>query len=272
MAADITDKITHVALDTLTTLASPGHTNGSTSALHVADISAWPTADAVFFGIDVVGSDGKRVANTYTEWKGVISGGTITDIELINGSDQDYAAGPNTRVYMLITAAWANSIVDALTAEHSKTGTHGDVTATAVTVSGAVTAQKLNPTGAVFLDGTSDATFRHVPTSAEASAGYFTAAFPHGLGYTPWVSKAQVVDVTGAKHPMPWLHTASNDHFGSGSAVKPPDLWIEIESIDSTNINIVATWAAISGLSIVAANETAPGFQFQFYCEPQPSV
>jgi hypothetical protein len=117
MTPNANDQFTFVAVGTKTTLASPGYSEGDDS-LNCVDLSKWTIASdksAVFFGIDRVDDTGTRIPGTYTEWKGVVADNTIGSLQLQDGFvDQDYAAGTNTRVFMLITQSWANSIVTGL--------------------------------------------------------------------------------------------------------------------------------------------------------------
>jgi len=132
MSASTTDKITHIAVGTLTELAAPGYTVGDTS-INGLDLSTWPTADGVFFGMDIVDSSGVRVDGSYTEKFGIVSGNTIGSLQHISGPDQDYPAGSTTRMMVLLTGAWANALVDALQTEHDKEGGHADINPTSVT-------------------------------------------------------------------------------------------------------------------------------------------
>lgn len=124
MTPDIDDKVTYVAFGTKTELVAPGYTEGQGS-INANDLSEWPGADtALFFAMDRVDSAGDRINGTYTEWKAIKSGGSLGSMELVGGVDQDYPAGSTTRVYMVLTAAWANSMADAILVEHNKDGTH----------------------------------------------------------------------------------------------------------------------------------------------------
>lgn len=156
MSAETTDKLTYVALGTLTQLASPGYTIGDGS-INCNDLSAWNTETLAIFGIDQVNALGVRIPGTYTEHSGIISGNTIGSLQLLGGNDQNYTAGATTRVYQLITAAWADALIDGLLLEHNANGTHnfpdGSVPTaslasdagivTAMVVDGAITPAKL---------------------------------------------------------------------------------------------------------------------------------
>lgn len=128
MAADISDLLTPVALGTKTELAAP-FTDGD-SSMTCEDLSAWAAIaaeSAVYFGVDRVELDNEgklvRVDNSYTEWKGIVSGDTIGSLELIAGDAQDYPAGSGARVVMIITSAWANAIIQALLLTLNRDGT-----------------------------------------------------------------------------------------------------------------------------------------------------
>jgi hypothetical protein len=174
MSADINDLITHVKLSTKTELAAPGYNTGD-SSITCNDLSAWNTDDAVYFGIDQVNSLGVRIAGTYTEWKGIVSGSTIGSLDLINGNDQNYPAGSTTRVYQLITAAWADAIVDALlTKVLNKDGSIQDnAIATTNIADSAITTAKIADTGVstakVADNAVTNAKLEITPNSADAN-------------------------------------------------------------------------------------------------------
>jgi len=119
MSAANTDKILKVGKPgTATTLSSPGHTSGGTS-ITVGSTTNWPTDTGVAFAIDraeLVAGEEAQIPGTYTEWIGVVSGATtITDM-VISGdspnSDQNYASGSLTRVYIPVSATRENKLVE----------------------------------------------------------------------------------------------------------------------------------------------------------------
>lgn len=122
MPANINDKITEVGqTGTLIGLTAPKAL--SASSIDVDPPTNWPTATAVFFAMRRVDDDGNLVPNTYTEWKGVISSNSITQLLLLSGSDQEYPADSTTQVYIGIIPAWANAIVEALLVSLNQNGT-----------------------------------------------------------------------------------------------------------------------------------------------------
>ncbi len=127
MSAAATDYLTHVGSPgTATTLSAPGHTIAGTS-LTVASTSNWPTDTGAIFAIDVVTLvDGAetRTPGTYTEWEGVVASSTsITGLVLRTGTDQNYPAGSTTRVYIPVSSARENRLVDGLLVSHNQNGT-----------------------------------------------------------------------------------------------------------------------------------------------------
>lgn len=139
MAASINDMLTKVGTPgTATSLQSPGKAIGATS-INIGSAANWPTDTAVFFAMRVIDpskvsatNPSGLVAGTYTEWKGVISGTTITNLTLQYGSDQVYTAGTNTQVFIPVASGRENSIVTWGLTQHKQDGTHGAVTATSV--------------------------------------------------------------------------------------------------------------------------------------------
>jgi hypothetical protein len=136
MVALSTDGFTKVGVGTATTLAAPGHTIGSTT-INVVSTSNWPTDTGVIFAMDattLVNGVETRTAGTYTEWEGVVTGATtIGSLILREGTDQNYAAGTATRVYIPVASSQVNRQVDTLLAEHKQSGEHSDVNADSVT-------------------------------------------------------------------------------------------------------------------------------------------
>lgn len=166
MPPNINDKITHVALGTRTYLASPGYTIGD-DIINCNDLSEWEGINsAVIFAMDVVGQDGKRVEGTYTEWKGILDENSIGSLEQLEGIPQDYQPGENTRVYVGLTASWANELATALEQEHNRDGTHSDVTADSVTTP-ILNVEKIVYTGSETQQG-----WDPVGTTPVVSSGY----------------------------------------------------------------------------------------------------
>lgn len=135
MAASANDLIKKVGASTVTTLAAPGKALSATS-ITVGSTTNWPTDTGVTFAIRVVDADGALVAGTYTEWKGTVTSGTTIAFNATPeyGSDQVYAAGSTTQVFIPLSSSAHNDLVDALIAEHDQLdGTHTDITATSIT-------------------------------------------------------------------------------------------------------------------------------------------
>lgn len=139
MAASANDMLQKVGVaGTLTSLSAPGHSISGTT-ITVGSTTNWPTDTGVTFAIRQVDSSGVLVAGTYTEWRGVVSGSTLTGMVLAYGTDQVYPAGSTTQVYIPVSAYSHNRMIDALTAEHSQLdGTHTDITADSVASAGPV--------------------------------------------------------------------------------------------------------------------------------------
>lgn len=130
MPAANTDYFTKIAdPGNATTLAAPGHSIGGTT-INVDSTALMPTTTGIFFAIDsttLVNGVETRTAGTYTVWEGTVASATsISNMVLKYGTDQNYAAGASTRVYVLPTAARENRLVDGLLVSHDQDGTHND--------------------------------------------------------------------------------------------------------------------------------------------------
>ncbi len=125
MAASANDLLIKTGEGTATTLSSPGYTIGNTS-ITVVSTTNWPTDTGVIFSIDtaeIVNGDQVQVAGTYCEFEGVVSGATsITNVSLVSGTPQNYAAGALTRVYITLSSEVQNRMVDGLLVSHTQTG------------------------------------------------------------------------------------------------------------------------------------------------------
>lgn len=115
MSASLTDQLMQVAAaGTLTTLAAPGKALAAGS-INIANPAGWPTTTGFIVAIRQVDSSGKLVAGTYTEWIGTLSGSTITlNTTPVYGSDQVYAAGSTTQVFIPLSSYGHNLLITAL--------------------------------------------------------------------------------------------------------------------------------------------------------------
>lgn len=124
MAAAATDYFQKVAMSTATTLSSPGYTTGATS-INVGSTSNWPTDTGITFAIDEIDSAGLRVSGSYNVFRGTVNTATqITNITYVGGdANRNYSAGATTRVYILVSYAQMNRMIDGLLVAHDQDGT-----------------------------------------------------------------------------------------------------------------------------------------------------
>lgn len=124
MPAAITDKFTEATNGTrpvpttLTAIKAVGAASISCGAL-----TGWPTATAVHFIIYTTDVSGNKVAGSQTDWKGIVSGTSITNLTLKAGTDNGYSVG--AIVEAAPTAAWADDLTEGILVEHEQDGTHG---------------------------------------------------------------------------------------------------------------------------------------------------
>lgn len=123
MAANATDKFKKVGASTVTTLAAPGKALAATS-ITVGSTTNYPTDTGVTVSIRVVDSNGELDPGTYTEWRGTVTSATTIAIEStpVYGSDQVYAAGSTTQVFLQLSASSHNELIDGLLASHEQDG------------------------------------------------------------------------------------------------------------------------------------------------------
>lgn len=146
MASSQLDYFQKVGDATVTTLAAPGKALGATS-ITVGSTTNYPTDTGVTIAIRVVDSAGELVTGTYTEYVGTITSGTSAAINgtPVYGSDQVYAAGSTTQVYIGLSKYAHNRLVDGLLVAHDQDGTlkAGAVDVAAVLASDVVTTAKI---------------------------------------------------------------------------------------------------------------------------------
>lgn len=279
MAASANDMLQKVGVaGTLTSLSAPGHSISGTT-ITVGSTTNWPTDTGVTFAIRQVDSSGVLVAGTYTEWRGVVSGSTLTGMVLAYGTDQVYPAGSTTQVYIPVSAYSHNRMIDALTAEHSQLdGTHTDITADTITattgtfdsvvVSGTATSQGWTPLGdvpdTVTANGNRnyDIVFNSVDLSSTLSPGM----------------KLKLTRTVAAPGQCADLEASSSQYFNKTSpngmtftddfAVSA---WIKIESY-ATNPGIISRYNGTSGwafrldtsgqITLVGYNAGAANFRY----------
>lgn len=114
MSANINDRFTkgsETSRPVVTYLSSTR--NIGDSSISVNSLTGWPTTTAVHFIIYRTDATGKKIAGTQTDWKGVASGTTISNLVLKAGVDLGDSA--NAVVESSPTAAWADDIVTGLT-------------------------------------------------------------------------------------------------------------------------------------------------------------
>lgn len=127
MAASINDlatKATSTSRATPTVLTA-NKIIGSTS-ISCGSLAGWPVLTAVHFIIYTLDSAGKKVASSQTDWKGVVSGNTVTSLVLKAGTDNGYSIG--AVVEAAPTSAWANDTFAAITQDHDTLGRHKQLT------------------------------------------------------------------------------------------------------------------------------------------------
>lgn len=112
------------------TLSAPGHSIGGTS-IGVSVATNWSTTTGIHFSIyatTTVGSLTVKDTSTQTDWKGTLSGTTISNMTITGGTDQDYSAG--AIVEITPTARWAKDLYDWAIAQHKQDGTHANTITT----------------------------------------------------------------------------------------------------------------------------------------------
>jgi len=124
MTANANDMFQKVSRSTATTLSAPGYTIGATS-INVASTSNWPADTGITFAIDEVDGNGNRINGTYNIFRGTVGSATqLANLTYVGGdANRNYSAGATTRVYILVSYARENRLVDGLLVSHDQDGT-----------------------------------------------------------------------------------------------------------------------------------------------------
>ena len=117
----ITDKFhkasngTRAEATTLTAQKALGASSISTAALN-----GWATDTPVDFQLYTVDTQNNIVPGSQSDWTGIVSGTTITQLQLTGGSDDIYPIG--TIVVCLPTANWADSLIEGVLLHANQNG------------------------------------------------------------------------------------------------------------------------------------------------------
>ena len=174
MAANITDKFNKASSGNgnYPTLAKVATARSTGDAILVCeDLTGWTTDTAVHFSTYKVNADGAVDPATQTDWKGVVSGDTITNLTRIAGAaDAGNAVGDV--VELNPTIGWLSDLVDGLLASHNQNGSikAGAVTNTAI-ADGAVTTGKIS-NNSVTSDKVDFTTLAGNYSTSEQDTGY----------------------------------------------------------------------------------------------------
>lgn len=109
-----------------TNLAAPGYTVGDTNITTEATTN-WPTDTGCIFAIDkvdTVNGEEVRVPDSLSIFAGVVSGAnSIIDMDFLAGTPQDYDAGAQTRVYILVSTQHTNRLMEGILEFANQDGT-----------------------------------------------------------------------------------------------------------------------------------------------------
>lgn len=133
MSANITDKFTKASdmsgsYPTVATVTA-ARVAGAT-VLICDDLTGWATDTPVHFSTFQVDANGNVDGTTQTDWKGIVSGNTITDLTYVAGAT-DSGSTPGDRVELNPTIGWLNDLIVGLLGALKQDGTLKDNSITA---------------------------------------------------------------------------------------------------------------------------------------------
>jgi len=184
--ATIGDKFSKVSTGVrplTTTVDGTRATSGGT--LSCADLTGWDTDTAVHGVTYKINGQGAIVTGSQIDFKGIVSGNTITNFTVTGGTDAGNAVGDI--VQATPTAAWAKDLADGLIVSHDQDGTlkAGAVDNAAALASNVVTTAKIldsNVTTAKIADG--NVTNAKLATGSGEPGGAYTSYTPSFTNFT----------------------------------------------------------------------------------------
>jgi len=183
MAANITDKFgkassgTRAEATTLTAIKNVAATSITTAALN-----GWDTTGAVHFQIYL--SDPTKldpqgnptiIPGSQSDWKGIVSGNTISQLQLEGGLDTIYPIG--SVVVCLPSAGWTDDLVEGILTSLNQDGTLKSAAVATGTANGSITTAKLvdaSVTNAKLAPGATRLGINKLPASVVIANTYTT--------------------------------------------------------------------------------------------------
>lgn len=248
MAASVNDKLTDTrnAARPNAARVSSGRSGGATT-LACDNLAGWPTASKVHFVTYQIDSSSEPVPGTQLDCSGIVSGNNIGSLTVIDGSDTGNAV--NDVVEMLPTAAWGQDLADALTAQHSRTGTHKSITTDTISVSSGTTL----PAGDI---GTADIATAAV-TNAKLAADISPANFANPYKFFAYlnVSGQTLASVSATKVTLNAEAYDTGSNFDTATNYRftaPVAGFYQIDATANTSIT-----SANVGVAMIYKNGTA---------------
>lgn len=186
MAAAITDLVTQATVNSRPTPTTVSSTRSAAGAiLSCLALTGWPTGTAVHFITYKINTSGAKIAGSQADWKGIVSGTTITNLTLKAGTDVGNAVGDIVEASP--TAAYANDLVTWGTAQHNQDGTHAAVTATSVSAGTVAGTTSVSDAGQTLQTYRADVLFDHVASgcvwTADSAGSTRVASMTAGVVY-----------------------------------------------------------------------------------------
>lgn len=143
MPAANTDKFIKVTSNTGWQLDASGISDASVTSFGLISATSLPTDTAVILTVDRVNSSGEATPSKMERIIGVMSGTTVTScVRGLEGTAQSHSAG--AVVEIVISKSNINKLMEGILAEHNQDGTHGDVSSTSITTTGAITGTQIS--------------------------------------------------------------------------------------------------------------------------------
>lgn len=216
------------------------------------NLTGWPTDTAVDFVTYRLSSDGKTpVAGSQTDWVGIVSGSTITNLVRKAGA-ADAGNAVNDIVEAMPTATWGNDLVTAVLVHANQDGTlKTNAVTTAVITDSAVTTAKIAD-GAV--------------TNAKLAVTPKASATTTLTTLTPNVDNYNIYDLTAQASALTIANptgTANNGQVliirikddGTSRAITYGTAYVNISGLDSLTATTAGKWHIIGTMYNSAASK-----------------
>lgn len=247
----ITDKLneTYNGVKPVVTTLSAQKVQGAGSCT-IQDATGWPTDTAVHFIMFKLKADGvTKDESTQTEWKGTLSGTTISNLTLTAGTDILYPA-TTTKVAVAPTAKWAQELIEAVQGVITQAGAlAANAVGTTQIQSGAVTSAKIDSsvTSSIKSSLQADSNFRTKQrVSISTSTATLTPNIDNASIYelSAQAASLSIANPTGTPNEKDVMMFFIKDN-GTTRSISWGSAYVNISGLDTLTATVANKWHVV---------------------------